>query len=125
MTMPKKRILVVDDEPELMKLVTTRLEANGYAVSAVSNGADGVTRAAAERPDLILLDVMMPVMDGFSVLQRLRADERTRAVPVIMLTARSETHLIMKAQALGAEDYLIKPFRAEELLALIARYLAP
>ena len=121
--MSAKRILIVDDEAELLELVKMRLEAHQYEVLTAASGTSGLECALKERPDLILLDVMMPGMDGNEVLRRLRHDERTRSIPVIMLTAKGDTRSILNAQSLWATDYFIKPFEASELLACIRKYL--
>ena len=118
-----KKILLIDDEPEFAEMVKIRLEANGYQIDLAADGATGIARVAVDRPQLILLDVMMPGLDGFAVLRRLREDAATRALPIIMLTARGEFKSITEAQALGATDYLIKPVDTNELLKLITRYI--
>lgn len=120
--MPKK-ILVVDDEPELVAMVKMRLEANQYQVVTATDGAEGLAKALEELPDLILLDIAMPKMDGLQVLRQLKHDRRTRRIPVIMLTASGGSSAIMDSQELQAADYFIKPFDSQELLALIQRYL--
>ena len=104
-------------------MVKIRLEANGYQIDLAADGATGIAKVAADRPQLILLDVMMPGLDGFAVLRRLREDAATRGLPIIMLTARGEFKSITEAQALGATDYLIKPVDTNELLKLITRYI--
>jgi CheY-like chemotaxis protein len=117
-----KKILIVDDETEFAEMIQMRLEANGYAVECAADGPSAVQKAAAH-PDLILLDVMMPGMDGFEVLRQLRRDNGTRAIPVVMLTAKGEFKTITAAQQAGAQDYLIKPCETQELLKLIRRYI--
>ncbi len=118
-----RRILVVDDEPELLEFVTMRLEANNYTVVTAPGAKEGLAKALSEQPDLILLDVMMPGMDGFEVLRRLKRQPQTRAIPILMLTAKGETGEIMKAQHLGATDYIIKPFESKDLLRAVERIL--
>ncbi|MDA0989517.1 MAG: response regulator [Verrucomicrobia bacterium] len=117
-----KKILLVDDEPDFSAMIQMRLEASGYAVVTAINGADGIALAERERPDLIMLDVMMPGMDGFETLRRFRKINATQSTPVIMLTARGESRSIFKAQNLGVTDYLIKPCDSKELLQLVAKY---
>jgi DNA-binding response OmpR family regulator len=119
--MPK--ILIVDDEPELREMLTMRLEANGYEVITAADGEEGLEQTKKEKPDLILLDIMMPGMDGLIVLSRLRNNLETSFIPVIMLTAKGDTSAIMESQRAGATDYVIKPFEPSQLLALIKRYL--
>lgn len=119
-----KKVLIIDDETDLSTLIKTELQASRYEVVLANDGQMGLETAQRERPDLIILDIMMPKMDGYAVLKRLRADDRTRKTPVIMLSARSETNSIFTTQELGATDYLIKPFEAEELLTAVRRSLA-
>lgn len=119
----KKKILMIDDEPDFVEMVRMRLEANGYEVCTASAGEEGLKVAQAENPHLILLDVMMPGMDGFQVLRKLRSMPDTKYIPVIMLTARGESKAIFKAQEEGVTDYLIKPCDAPALLETIARHV--
>ena len=121
--MAKKKILIVDDEVDLVKLLKTELEDKGYDVVIAMNGEEGVRATLLEKPDLLILDIMMPVMDGYEALSRLRNNERTKRLPVIILSAKGETYSILDLQKLGATDYLIKPFESEELLATIQKYL--
>jgi adenylate cyclase len=117
-----KKILLVDDEPEFVDMIRMRLEANGYEVIVAHNGAEGLKKAAEENPNLILLDVMMPGMDGFRVLATLRQTVGTEYVPVVMLTARGESKSLFKAQDLGVVDYLIKPCDAKALMEVVKRH---
>jgi len=119
----KNKILVIDDEPDIVKMLKTRLETGGYQVIAARDGIEGFKKAREQRPDLILLDIIMPEVDGLTVLRRLRSDEATCGIPVIMLTAKGMTDSIFEAQIYGATDYIIKPFRLSELLKFIKRYL--
>lgn len=119
----EKKILVVDDEEHIVKMLESRLKANGYGVITAYNGKQALEKAKAETPDLIFLDVMMPDIDGFSVLHKLKYDFKTMHIPVIMLTCRADSGSIFEAQDLKAADYLIKPFKPEELLKLIKRYI--
>lgn len=118
----RKKILVIDDEPDLLELVKKRLEASGYKVVTAQNGIEGFEKAKEEKPNLILLDIMMPV-DGFKVLTQLKADRDTSYIPTIMLTYKGESALIFEAERLGATDYVIKPFDSKTLLSLIKRYV--
>jgi len=118
----KKRILIIDDEPDFIEMIQMRLEANDYDVISENDGASGIDRARDERPDLILLDVMMPVMDGYETLFKIRQEPSLLQVPVIMLTAKGESRAIFKAQELGATDYLIKPCDSKDLLSLMAKH---
>jgi two-component system cell cycle response regulator len=113
------RVLVVDDEQAILDLLRRRLEAMGCRVSVLPGGAAVLETARADRPDLILLDVMMPDLDGFSVVEALKADPDVCDIPVIMMTARSEIDSRIKGLELGAHDYVAKPFETAELVARI------
>jgi adenylate cyclase len=117
-----KRILLVDDEPEFLEMLQMRLEANGYEVQTATDGAEGFRKAKEEHPNLILLDVMMPGMDGFEVLSKLRACEDTKYLPVVMLTAKRESKFLLKSQELRATDYLMKPCDSKELLQVVRKH---
>jgi two-component system alkaline phosphatase synthesis response regulator PhoP/two-component system response regulator VicR len=113
--MPKK-ILVVDDEPLIVKLVQVNLQKVGYQVITASNGREALEQVAVDRPDLILLDVMMPVMDGFETLQRLKGDEATANIPVIMLTANAQDVIMLEAYKNHVDLFLTKPFDPRSLI---------
>jgi DNA-binding NtrC family response regulator len=117
------RILVVDDTPANVKLLVDLLSVNGFDVIAAGSGTEGLERAAAEAPDLVLLDVMMPDLDGFAVCERLKANEATRDAPVIFLTALQETLDKVRAFSAGGVDYLTKPFEPRELLARVGTHV--
>jgi DNA-binding response OmpR family regulator len=121
--MMRKRILLIDDETEFAEMMQMRLEANNYEVALAHDGDAGLAKAAAGDYHLVLLDVMMPGVDGFEVLRRLRRDTKTRRVPVIMLTAKGEFKSISDAQAMGATDYVIKPCESADLIRLINKYI--
>jgi diguanylate cyclase (GGDEF)-like protein len=112
-------ILVADDEPINRALIQRRLERAGYHVLTAQNGREALDKARSERPDLVILDVMMPVMDGLEACQMIKADEAVRDTPVIFLSARDETEVKVNGLSLGANDYISKPFKAEELLARV------
>jgi DNA-binding NtrC family response regulator len=118
------RILVVDDTPANVKLLADLLSVNGFDVVTAGSGREGLERAGAAPPDLVLLDVMMPDLDGFTVCERLKASEATRDVPVIFLTALQETLDKVRAFSAGGVDYLSKPFEPRELLARVGTHLA-
>lgn len=118
-----KKILVVDDEPEILRLVESRLRADQYETLGASDGKMCLEIARREHPDLIVLDVMMPVMDGLEALRILKRTSGTSSIPVIMLTQKGETSFIMDAQGWGASDYIPKPFLPEDLLKTIKRYI--
>ncbi len=117
------RILVVDDEADILSVLVYHLSRDGYRVTTAVNGAGALASAASEGPDLILLDIMLPGMDGYEVLQRLRNDERTRAIPVILLTARREEEERVRGFETGADDYITKPFSARELTLRVGALL--
>src|SRR5881296_1483501 len=123
------RILVVDDEPDITALVAYHLAKSGYRVTTAANGRDGLRAAREERPDLVVLDLMLPVVSGYDVLAELRRREETRDVGVILLTARKEEADRIKGLTLGADDYLAKPFSPQELVlrvgAVLRRLAAP
>ncbi len=117
------RILIADDDPLLRVLLQHRLTADGHDVFAVEHGGQVMPALADYRPDLIVLDAMMPVMDGFEILRRLKTGPDQDATPVIMLTALKRESDIVGALQLGAADYLVKPFIPEELSQRIRRIL--
>ncbi|MFN7854734.1 MAG: response regulator transcription factor, partial [Dolichospermum sp.] len=117
------RILVIDDDPAISELVAVNLEMAGYDVSQAEDGIKGQALALQLQPDLNMLDLMLPRVDGFTVCQRLRRDERTAEIPVLMLTALSQTQDKVEGFNAGADDYLTKPFEVEELLARVRALL--
>lgn len=117
-------ILVCDDDELLVDLLEYRLNERGFHVVVARDGGEAVSMAQDHAPDAIVLDAMMPVMDGHQVLRRLRAENATASVPVIMLTARKQERDIVGALELGANDYLVKPFIPEELMTRLTRLLA-
>jgi len=119
----KVKILVVDDEPNIVQTLQDRLEMNEYLVSTAGNGREGLKKAQEEKPDVILLDVIMPVMDGHEMLEVLRKQPGCGDISVIMLTARSQTQDIARANACGIDDYIVKPFDLSELLEKIETVL--
>jgi two-component system, OmpR family, response regulator len=119
--MPEARLLVVDDEPNIVELLSASLRFQGFEVETASAGAEAVDKARAFRPDLLVLDVMMPGLDGFGVVQRLRQNgDRT---PVLFLTAKDATEDKVRGLTLGADDYVTKPFSLEEVVARIRAVL--
>ena len=116
-TTPEAKVLVVDDEPNIVELLTMSLRYAGFEVASAANGRDAVREAQSFRPDLVVLDVMLPDLDGFDVLRRLRGEgART---PVIYLTARDATEDKITGLTIGADDYVTKPFSLEELIARV------
>ncbi len=120
----KAKILICDDDPLLLDLMEYRLRAKGYGVVKANDGAEALAIVRSERPDLVVLDAMMPKSDGFEVLTRIKADPLLSDTLVIMLTARKTEKDIVSALEKGADDYLVKPFIPEELLARLSRLLA-
>jgi DNA-binding response OmpR family regulator len=118
-----KTILVCDDDPLLVDLVQYRLASRGYTVVVARDGGEALQRISEGIPDAIVLDAMMPVMDGLELLRRIREDSATAQTPVIMLTARKQENDIVSALELGANDYMVKPFIPEELVARLTRLL--
>jgi diguanylate cyclase (GGDEF)-like protein len=112
-------ILVADDEPINRSLIQRRLEREGYRVLTAQNGQEAVEKARDSLPDLVILDIMMPVMDGLEACELIKEDLTTRDIPIIFLSARDETDIKVKGLTLGANDYISKPFKAEELLARV------
>jgi two-component system, OmpR family, response regulator RpaA len=119
----KPRILVIDDDPAIAELVAINLEMAGYDVTQVTDGIKGQALAVQMVPDLIMLDLMLPKVDGFTICQRLRRDERTANVLVLMLTALGQTQDKVEGFNAGADDYLTKPFELEEMLARVRALL--
>ena len=120
---PKARILIVDDSPANLQLLMGILAAQGYAVHPASEGELALRFVRSTLPDLILLDILMPEMDGYQVCQRLKADQR-RDIPIIFLTAVTDPHDKAKGFQLGAVDYITKPFQTEEVLARVSTHLS-
>lgn len=119
----KKRILIVDDEVQLVEMVKMRLEANGYETLAAYDGQAGLDMAKKERPDLIILDLMMPRMDGYKVCALLKRDSRYSKIPVLIFTAKAQEEDAKMSEEVGADAYLVKPFEPEALLGKISLLL--
>ena len=117
------RVLVVEDDPDIAELVARYLEKAGYAATRVSSGRDALDAVRAKAPDLIVLDVMLPHVDGLEVCRLLRANEQTAGIPIIMLTARAEESERIVGLEMGADDYLAKPFSPNELVARVRALL--
>jgi len=121
--MSQPRILIVDDEPFNIDYLTQELEESGCAVLSAANGLEALEAVRSQAPDLVLLDIMMPVMDGFEVLARLKADPAARDIPVVVISASSDMRSVVKGISLGAEDYLPKPFEPALLHARVSSSL--
>lgn len=120
--MAKKKIVVVDDEQNILDLVGMILEAEGFTVSKALNGTEGIKMAQKEHPDLVLLDIMMPEMDGWVVYRKLKEDKKTKDIPVAMLTVKAQTiDKEMALDVIGVEDYITKPFTPDELVERVQK----
>jgi len=116
-----KKILVVDDEQHIVRLVEVNLVRAGYEVVKAYDGVEALEVVDREKPDMVVLDVMMPRMDGFETLKQLQANPRTQSIPVIMLTAKAQDADIFKGWSSGVSSYLTKPFNPRELLTFVQR----
>ena len=116
-------VLIIDDDDLLIMLLEHKLGQRGLNVTSAGDGYDGLMAAIASKPDVVVLDVMMPTMDGFEVLRRMKEHVETREIPVIMLSAKRLEQDVVNGLNLGAADYLVKPFMPEELLLKIQRLL--
>ncbi|MCX7994413.1 MAG: response regulator [candidate division WOR-3 bacterium] len=119
----KNRIVIIEDSPEILELVKLHLEKNGYTVEGFINGYDGLNHILKNPPDLLILDLMLPDIDGFEICKELRAQEKTKNLPIIILTARGEEVDRVLGLELGADDYIVKPFSPRELVARIKALL--
>ena len=117
------RVLIVEDEPDIRELVVHHLKREGYQVSAAASGEEALRQVQAVPPDLVLLDLMMPAMDGLEVCRRLRQDPVTASLPIVMLTAKGDEVDRVLGLELGADDYVVKPFSPKELLARVRAVL--
>lgn len=117
------KILIIDDESDLVEMVTLRLEANDYQVISAYDGQEGLDKARNEKPDLIILDLMLPKIDGYKVCRLLKFDEKYKKIPIILFTARAQESDIKLGEDVGADAYLIKPFEPDVLLTKIAQLL--
>jgi len=116
-------VLVAEDDEDIRSLVAFRLERAGYRVVAAADGRRAYEVAVAQLPDLAVLDVMMPRLDGYELMRRLRADERTSRLPIILLTARAQESDVQRGLEAGADDYIRKPFSPQELMARVQAIL--
>ena len=121
--MTKKRILIVDDEPDIVKMLELRLQVMGYETLVARDGQEGLELAKKEMPDLMILDIMMPKLDGFKVCGLLKADTRFKNIPIVMFTARGQEMDRDISKDIGADAYLNKPLNATELKDTIGKFL--
>jgi two-component system, OmpR family, alkaline phosphatase synthesis response regulator PhoP len=122
--MEKKKILVVDDQVDLVKTIQFALELEQYQVLVSYNGEDALNQARKENPDLILLDIMLPKLDGYKVCRLLKFDEQYKHIPILMLTAKSQDKDRSIGKETGADEYITKPFDIDELMAKVKKYLS-
>jgi CheY-like chemotaxis protein len=120
----RKKILITDDDPVIIELLQVNLEMEGYDVVTAANGLEAVDKASSESPDLVILDIMMPKMDGWSARAELLKSPRTADLPVIFLSARAQQADLKKGYEAGVAEYVTKPFEPVELLSIIERVLA-
>jgi len=120
---PQKRILICDDDPAILRVLQVNLEVEGYDTLLAHHGEEALQVAQAEHPDLIILDIMMPRLDGYQTCARLKADETTQDIPVVFLSAKAQASDIEKGKEYGVEDYLTKPFDPDTLVETIERLL--
>jgi DNA-binding response OmpR family regulator len=120
----KKRILIVEDEESLLKLESILLTSRGYDVKGVTDGQAALDAVASLKPDLVLLDIMLPVIDGFEVCRRIKSSEATRHIPVIMLTAKKSREDMARGEEVGADWYITKPFKSAMVIETIQRFLS-
>lgn len=121
--MPKKKILIVEDEESLLKLESILLTSKGYEVCGVANGRAALEAVVEEKPDLVLLDIMLPEIDGFEVCQQIKADPATSHIPVVMLTAKKSREDMARGEKVGADWYITKPFKSAMVIETIQRFL--
>ncbi|MBN1356194.1 response regulator transcription factor [bacterium] len=121
--MPKEKIMIVDDDPDILELVKYNFEREGYRTITAESGESAIRKAKSEIPDMIILDLMLPGMDGLEVCRKIKQDEALARIPIIMLTAKSEESDIVAGLELGADDYIVKPFSPRILLARLRSVL--
>ncbi len=125
MTEKVRRILCIEDEPEMIDLIRLILGRKGFDVSGASGGQDGIFKVRKEKPDLVLLDLMMPFMDGWEVYQQMKADEATKNIPVIVVTAKAQSiDKVLGLHIAKVDDYIAKPFSPKELIDSVERVFA-
>ena len=119
----KKRIIVVEDESSVREMVAKMLSSNGYDVEQAQDGLDGLRKVDAARPDLIIADVMMPNLDGLTLIKALKEHPETKGIPVIFLTAKGDARSMIEGINVGAKYYLTKPFQMEDLMSKVGKVL--
>lgn len=122
--MPKGKILIIDDEKDIVDTLTLMLQARDYAVSSASDGQEGLDKAKNEQPGLILLDIMMPGIDGYGVCMKLKADKDTKNIPIVIISAKAERDSVIKCHNLGVSDFIVKPFNLPTLLGKLGKLMS-
>jgi len=121
--MKREKIVVIEDEPDIREVIEYNLTREGYRARSTRDGEDGLRLVREEAPDVVLLDLMLPALDGIDVCRQLKADPLTRAIPIVMVTAKGEESDIVLGLGVGADDYVAKPFRPKELIARVKAVL--
>jgi two-component system cell cycle response regulator DivK len=119
-----KRILVVEDQPDSRRIIRDMLAGTDYEIAEAENGEEALAAIAKQRPDLILMDIQLPIMDGYTATRQIKADTRLRSIPIIAVTSYALSDEEKKARAAGCDDYVPKPFSPRELLAKIRQHLS-
>ena len=122
--MERKRILIVEDEESLLKLESILLSSKGYSVTGVMDGKSALEEIRARKPDLVVLDIMLPELDGFEVCKRIKENPETAAIPVVMLTAKKNSQDYARGMQVGADAYITKPFKSAQVIELIQGLLS-
>jgi len=118
-----KQILIVDDDPLIIRMLRSNLEKEGYGVKVANHGLEALEEVKVRKPNLIILDIMMPLLDGFKTARILKFDKRFRDIPIIVLTSRATEGERKIGEQVGADEYLFKPFRPPQVLSVVKRYL--
>jgi CheY-like chemotaxis protein len=118
---PAKRILVCDDDPVILRLLQVNLELEGYDVLTAQNGEEALGIATEQKPDLVILDIMMPKLDGYQTAERLKGQDSTKGIPVVFVSAKAQVSDIERGKSYGVADYLTKPFDPSDLLEIVER----
>jgi DNA-binding response OmpR family regulator len=121
--MKRSRVLIVDDDKEVLEVISLLLQKRGYETITASSGKEGLRLADSGQPNLILLDIMLPDIDGFNVLRKLRVNTRTYNIPVIVVSGKRDSSSLMTAGDLQSKDYIMKPFTSQELIKIVSKYL--
>ncbi|HGE70275.1 TPA: response regulator [Candidatus Poribacteria bacterium] len=121
--MAKAKILVIDDEKEIIDTISLMLKARDFSIVSALDGQDGIEKAKSENPDLILLDIMMPGIDGYNVCMKLKSAKETKNIPIVVISGKAERDAIVKSHSLGVSDFIVKPFNLPTLLGKVGKYI--